>query len=89
VFVIGLEDGLLPHSRPGSPGAAPQQEEEERRLAYVAFSRAQVLLYLVYCRSRQLATDGDTGRVEPRRPSRFMLSLPPELLERVNTGRAA
>jgi len=89
VFVIGLEDGLLPHTRPGSPGASHQQEDEERRLAYVAFSRAQVLLYLVYCRSRQLATDGEVGRVEPRRPSRFMLSLPPELVERVNAGRAA
>jgi superfamily I DNA/RNA helicase len=81
--------GLLPHTRPGSPGATPQQEEEERRLAYVAFSRAQVLLYLAYCRSRQLATDGDARRLEPRRPSRFMLALPPELLERVHTGRAA
>jgi DNA helicase-2/ATP-dependent DNA helicase PcrA len=89
VFVIGLEEGLLPHTRQGSPGATPQQEDEERRLAYVAFSRAQVLLYLVYCRSRQLGADGETARVEARRPSRFMLSLPPELVQRVNTSRAA
>jgi DNA helicase-2/ATP-dependent DNA helicase PcrA len=89
VFVVGLEDGLIPHVRPENAGQAPRAEDEERRLAYVAFSRAQVLLYLVYCQTRRLVVDGEKGRAEPRRPSRFLRALPPDLLERVERGRAA
>jgi DNA helicase-2/ATP-dependent DNA helicase PcrA len=89
VFAVGLEEGLLPLVRPWSVGHLSRVEEEERRLAYVAFSRAQVLLFLVYCQARRPFADGEVGRLEPRRPSRFLLSLPPDLLEHVDRTRIA
>jgi superfamily I DNA/RNA helicase len=83
VFVIGCEEGLLPHVWPTRGGPPTRAEDEERRLAYVAFSRTQVLLYLVYCQARRLPADNGSGRLDPRRPSRFLIALPPSLLERV------
>jgi DNA helicase-2/ATP-dependent DNA helicase PcrA len=77
VFVIGMEEGLLPHSNP------TEAEDEERRLTYVAFSRPQVLLYLTYCRTRRPIVDGRPGAAALRRPSRFLHPLPPDLLQRV------
>ena len=88
VFVVGCEEGLLPHGRLPLTDRSTRAEDEERRLAYVAFSRAQVLLYLVHCRARRLAAEAGPGRLEPRQPSRFVLGLPAELIERVD-GRAA
>ncbi|MGI9145809.1 MAG: 3'-5' exonuclease [Chloroflexota bacterium] len=89
VFLVGVEDGLLPHTRPGPVTGSSPGEDEERRLAYVAVSRTQVLLYLVYCRSRRLSCDGEPGRSEPRRLSRFLRTVPPGLIERVDHSRAA
>ena len=89
VFVVGLEDGLLPHLRPGRMTEGTPGEDEERRLAYVAISRTQVLLYLVYCRTRRLSTGGAPARLEPRRPSRFLHALPAHLIERVDHTRVA
>jgi DNA helicase-2/ATP-dependent DNA helicase PcrA len=88
VFVVGLEEGLLPHGRRPSTDTSSHAEDEERRLAYVAFSRAQVLLYLVHCRARRMAAGVGSGRLEPRQTSRFLLGLPSELIEHVD-GRAA
>ena len=87
VFVIGCEEGLLPHVRPTVVGRPTPAEHEERRLAYVAFSRSEVLLYLVYCQARRLPTETGVGRLEPRRPSRFLIALPPNL--RVDRNRVA
>ncbi len=89
VFVVGLEDGLLPHLRPGRMAEGTPGEDEERRLAYVAISRTQVLLYLVYCRTRRLSPGGAPARLEPRRPSRFLHALPAHLIERVDHARVA
>jgi DNA helicase II / ATP-dependent DNA helicase PcrA len=89
VFVIGCEEGLLPHGRPTVVGLPNPAEDEERRLAYVAFSRTQVLLYLVYCQARRLPAETGPGRLEPRRPSRFLIALPPNLIERVDRNRVA
>ncbi len=89
VFVVGLEDGLLPHLRPGRMAEGTPGEDEERRLAYVAISRTQVLLYLVYCRTRRLSPGGAPARLEPRRPSRFLHTLPAHLIERVDHPRVA
>jgi DNA helicase II / ATP-dependent DNA helicase PcrA len=89
VFVVGFEDGLIPHIRPVTVGESHRGEDEERRLAYVAFSRSQVLLYLVHCQARRTQGDGPHGRLEPRLVSRFLASLPPKLLQRVVTPRAA
>jgi DNA helicase-2/ATP-dependent DNA helicase PcrA len=120
VFVVGLEEGLLPHSRtqteratdaPPVHGHSPRRTkgalgadevraaneatlaagaelladpnaggsdsiEEERRLFYVAVTRARERLYL--CRTKQRAM---RGKILPRTPSRFVCDIPPELLE--------
>ncbi len=49
VFLVGMEEGLLPHSRSLLDN---EQMEEERRLCYVGITRAKSKLYLTYCRSR-------------------------------------
>ena len=73
VFVPGLEEGIFPHSRSLFDA---EQMEEERRLCYVAFTRAKERLILVYANSRLLY-----GRTDHNPPSRFILELPPELQE--------
>ena len=72
VFMIGLEDGLLPHSRSGDDNA---QTEEERRLCFVGITRAQRQLVLTYARYRQFR--GSTRRTVP---SPFLTELPSESL---------
>ena len=68
VFLAGLEDGLLPHKN--SMGSL-HEIAEERRLLYVAMTRAKEKLYLTYSHLRQ------TGyQKEPRRASRFLAELP-------------
>ncbi|MDZ7799508.1 MAG: UvrD-helicase domain-containing protein [Trueperaceae bacterium] len=68
VFLVGLEEGLLPHR---SSTGSMQQIEEERRLLYVGITRAQEELFLVHCENRTLF-----GRTEPARPSRFLEDVP-------------
>jgi superfamily I DNA/RNA helicase len=72
VFVVGLEDGLLPHSRSKVEGAL----DEERRLFYVAITRAMKTLRLSYCLGRK-----KYGQVMPCHPSPFLKELPEELVE--------
>jgi DNA helicase II / ATP-dependent DNA helicase PcrA len=78
VFVVGMEEGLLPHARAlqSHPGNAASIDDE-RRVAYVAVTRAREYLYLTYCRTRRR---GD--RIELREPSRFLHVLPLERAER-------
>lgn len=71
VFVCGLEDGIIPSSRLSEDG---RSEEEERRLMYVAITRAKEKLYLTRSKSRYLY-----GHRELTRPSRFVAELAPEL----------
>ncbi len=71
VFVCGLEEGIFPSSRSDDDGHG---EEEERRLMYVAITRAKNRLYLTRCKSRYLY-----GHRELASPSRFILELAPEL----------
>jgi DNA helicase II / ATP-dependent DNA helicase PcrA len=73
VFLVGLEDGVFPHVR---SLADPQQLEEERRLAYVGFTRAQDRLYLSHADHRTL-----WGGTSYNPPSRFLDDLPSELVE--------
>ena len=73
VFVIGCEDGAFPHMWALEEGG----EEEERRLCYVAITRARKRLYMTWTRSRRLF-----GREESNLPSRFVDELPAELTER-------
>jgi DNA helicase II / ATP-dependent DNA helicase PcrA len=73
VFLVGLEDGVFPHVRSLSE---PEQLEEERRLAYVGFTRAQDRLYLTHADHRTL-----WGGTSYNPPSRFLDDLPTPLLE--------
>ncbi len=82
VFIIGLEEGLLPHSRSLSDSEAL---EEERRLVYVGITRAEDRLYLTRAFRRSTY-----GFDEPTIPSRFLKDIPPELVEdRDRSGRPA
>jgi ATP-dependent DNA helicase UvrD/PcrA len=77
VFVVGCEDGSFPHMRALEEGG----EEEERRLCYVAITRARQRLYMTWARERRLF-----GRAERNLPSRFIDELPVELTERHATA---
>jgi superfamily I DNA/RNA helicase len=72
VFVVGLEDGLLPHSRSKIEGTM----DEERRLFYVAVTRAMQTLAVSHCGGRK-----KYGQVLPCHPSPFLKELPEELVE--------
>ena len=76
VFLIGLEEGMLPHSRSMD---SPQEIAEERRLLYVGMTRAEERLYLTYAFRRGW---GRYGSSEPSAPSRFLKDLPDEVLGR-------
>ena len=71
VFLVGLEEGLFPHSR---STAEVRQLEEERRLAYVGVTRAQRQLYLCHAERRNWY-----GRENYPSPSRFVREIPEEL----------
>ncbi len=71
VFVVGLEEGVFPTAQSFS---SPEGIEEERRLAYVAVTRAKKNLYLTFSRSRGF---GDRY-FEKRNPSRFLKEIPME-----------
>lgn len=78
VFLPGMEQGLLPHSRAlWGEGAGGDQLEEERRLCYVGLTRAQQQAILTYATSRTLH-----GRTESTQPSQFLDELPQPLLQR-------
>ena len=72
VFMVGMEDGLLPHARSMEEEAGL---EEERRLCYVGMTRAKERLYLT--RAFRRGFRGGTG---PNLPSRFLLDVPRELV---------
>ena len=74
VFIVGLEEGLFPHSRSFED---PAQMEEERRLCYVGITRAREKLYLVRAFRRAFY-----GSSEPGEPSRYLADIPHELIEK-------
>jgi DNA helicase-2/ATP-dependent DNA helicase PcrA len=74
VFLVGLEEGLLPHSRSLTGEDAL---EEERRLCYVGMTRAMERLHLSWARSRQVF-----GQRRLAEPSRFLAEIPEEVQER-------
>ncbi|MBI4994593.1 UvrD-helicase domain-containing protein [Candidatus Peregrinibacteria bacterium] len=73
VFICGLEEGLLPHSR---SIFNPEELEEERRLFYVGCTRAMDKLYLLHAKNRMLY-----GESQYVIPSQFLSDIPKELLE--------
>jgi DNA helicase-2/ATP-dependent DNA helicase PcrA len=80
VFVVGLEDGLFPHSRAASDRA---ELEEERRLAYVAMTRAERYLYVTHAMKRRVY-----GEELASEPSQFLNEMPTELLEDLSLGKS-
>ncbi len=74
VFIVGLEEGLMPHNRSLED---PEQLEEERRLLYVASTRAQQRLYLYYAFKRRLY-----GRENLSTPSRFLADIPGDMVRK-------
>jgi DNA helicase-2/ATP-dependent DNA helicase PcrA len=78
VFIVGLDDGILPHSRSFDE---PEEMEEERRLFYVGITRAKDRLYLVRCLRR-----GGRGYAEETVASRFLEDIPEGLIS--GRGRA-
>lgn len=73
VFIVGMEEGLFPHSRSLMDSG---QMEEERRLAYVGITRAMNQLYITYANSRLYF-----GERISNPPSRFIMDIPEDLLE--------
>ena len=72
VFLVGMEDGLFPGTRAIGD---PEEMEEERRLCYVAITRAKKELIVSYARQRMIY-----GRTSSSMPSRFLKELPEELI---------
>ena len=72
VFMVGMEEGLLPHMRSMDDEG---EMEEERRLCYVGVTRAKERLYLARAFRR-----GFRGGFEPSEPSRFLADIPDELI---------
>ncbi|MGN0567290.1 MAG: ATP-dependent helicase [Acutalibacteraceae bacterium] len=79
VFIVGMEEGIFPGMQ--TILYEPENIEEERRLAYVAITRAKRRLYISCARTRMLY--GNTSR---NAPSRFVREIPDELLERRGTS---
>ena len=78
VFLVGLEDGIFPHSR----SVNDQKElEEERRLAYVAITRAEKTLYVTHSMRRRVY-----GEEIAAEPSQFLNELPLEMIEDLSYG---
>ena len=83
VFLIGLEEGLFPHSR---TLLAPDDIEEERRLCYVGMTRAMDTLILTRARyRRRYGTDMPEASV----PSRFLEEVPQELMQDLGSSRSS
>jgi ATP-dependent DNA helicase Rep len=92
VFLIGCEEGYLPHARTIDaratdaevPDGGAASIEEERRLFYVGVTRAREHLVLSRAKARV-----SRGKAAPRTPSRFLLDVPPELLEELEVRHEA
>ncbi|MBU6447861.1 UvrD-helicase domain-containing protein [Patescibacteria group bacterium] len=79
VFLIGLEEGILPHSR---SLLNPEELSEEIRLAYVGITRARKDLYLIYAQQRRLF-----GQMQAFPPSRILKALPEDYVVFKNVSR--
>jgi DNA helicase II / ATP-dependent DNA helicase PcrA len=79
VFIVGMEDGILPHYRSIDDAS---QLEEERRLCYVGITRARKKVYLVRAFRRHLM-----GSSTVNKPSRFLKDIPKELITTASQGK--
>lgn len=80
VFIVGLEDGLFPHSRSATD---PAELEEERRLCYVAMTRAEKYLYVTHAMKRRVY-----GEELASEPSQFLNEMPLDLMEDLSRGNS-
>ena len=80
VFIVGMEEGYLPHQRSIS---TESELEEERRLCYVGITRAMEQLYLLHARSRRTFRE-----TEYRVQSRFIAEIPEHLIKHVDRYRS-
>ena len=78
VFIVGMEEGIFPHSRAVMD---PQEMQEERRLAYVGVTRAKALLHLVYAQQRALFGSRSANQI-----SRFIVDIPEDILDIHHAG---
>lgn len=77
VFIVGLEEGLFPHQRMDEGGISKDQAEEERRLFYVALTRAKKKLFLSYAQTRTIF-----GSRQVNIPSEFIFDIEEEHIEK-------
>ncbi len=80
VFILGLEEGIFPHSR---SALSPTEMEEERRLMYVGLTRAKERVYLLYTEQRTIF-----GSTQVNPPSRFISEIPNHLIEEKELKRS-
>jgi DNA helicase-2/ATP-dependent DNA helicase PcrA len=80
VFIVGLEDGLFPHARSATD---PAELEEERRLCYVAITRAERFLYVTHAMKRRVY-----GEELASEPSQFLNEMPLDLMEDLSRGNS-
>lgn len=80
VFILGMEENLLPHFRSLD---TPEGIEEERRLTYVGFTRAEEKLYLLNAQKRML-----NGRMQHNESSRFLSEIPAVVIEDLSSKQA-
>ncbi len=81
VFIVGVEDGLLPHER-SNAGEDEDELEEERRLFFVGITRAKTGLYISYARYRTVR-----GQMLRTIPSQFLFELGGDLVEQAQENR--
>jgi DNA helicase-2/ATP-dependent DNA helicase PcrA len=82
VFIAGCENGIIPHAR--AIEEDPNNIEEERRLFYVALTRAKEKLFITSCRHRKMMRE-----VHECSPSPFLEEIPNELIEIRDTPETA
>lgn len=83
VFIVGLEEGLFPHERNNISAKNSEESEEERRLFYVALTRAKEKLYLTYATTRTIY-----GMRQINSPSSFISDIPDKLVDFVQDGQS-
>ena len=76
VFIVGLEEGLFPHRKVNDDEVGSEEAEEERRLFYVALTRARKKVFLSYAETRNIFGSRQVGL-----PSEFLSDIPNKLIE--------
>lgn len=77
IFIVGLEEGLFPYDRNNDENVSAEEAEEERRLFYVAVTRARKKIFLSYAQTRTIF-----GSKGVNIPSEFVLEIPDEYLDK-------